>query len=149
FGLSNTAGVAVSATTEVNEIVFGSGASPFTISVNNPVTLTIDIGGVVNNSGATQNFLVEPGAILRLSGLGPLQDQVIYEVKGAADSSNVYGYMDLESANAGNATYILDGGTISGGIGSYFQFHDTTTGDNCSFIVNGGAAKFARGGFLE
>src|SRR5690348_7374718 len=64
FGLSNTTGVAVSASTEVNEIVFGSGASAFTLSVNSHAVLTIDTGGVVNSSGATQNFIIASGAEL-------------------------------------------------------------------------------------
>ena len=147
FGLSNTTGVAVSATTEVNQILFGSGASPFTITVNAPAVLTID-GGVVNTSGTNQNLVAGPGSSISLGGQIAAQDPVTYEVKGS-DSSGVPGYMILQAANAGNATYILDGGSSTSAFGGIFQFYRASTGDTCTVVVNGGAAPLARSAYLE
>src|SRR3982750_750803 len=57
FATSNTSDVSVSADTEVNGIVFGSGASAFTISPNPVATLTLSGTGIANNSGTIQNFV--------------------------------------------------------------------------------------------
>src|SRR5262245_56547234 len=62
FGLSNTTEVTLSAnSTEVAEIVFNSAAtSSFNITAGAGKTFTISGTGVVNNSGATQNFSIGP-----------------------------------------------------------------------------------------
>ncbi|HEY2714577.1 MAG TPA: autotransporter-associated beta strand repeat-containing protein [Chthoniobacterales bacterium] len=149
FGLSNITGVGISAATEVNTIAFGAGASPFTIGINAPAVLTIDAGGVVNNSGVTQNFVVAAGSQLIMQGSAGSADQVTYEIKAAPDPSTIMGYMALLSTNAGNATYILDGGDAGGGLGAFVQFHEASTCDNCNFVVNGGTAPFALAADLE
>src|SRR3954464_2087890 len=60
FGLSNRTEVALSASlTEVAEIVFNSaGTNSFNITAGAGKTFTISGTGVVNNSGATQNFSI-------------------------------------------------------------------------------------------
>ena len=55
--LENTTGVSISANTEVNGIVFNSGASAFTITASPTFTLTISGIGITNNSGTAQNFV--------------------------------------------------------------------------------------------
>jgi hypothetical protein len=70
FGLSNTTDVSISADTEVNSIIFTSGATnPYTITANIGFTLTISGVGIVNNSGMTQNFVTDANFFLR-PGLG-------------------------------------------------------------------------------
>src|SRR4249919_3539755 len=54
FGVSNITDVSLSAAIEVEGIVFGVGASPYTISAAQ--ALTISGTGIVNNSGAEENF---------------------------------------------------------------------------------------------
>ena len=57
FASSNITGVSLSASTEVNGIVFDAGASPFTITPNlgfTGFTLTISGVGITNNSGIGQ-----------------------------------------------------------------------------------------------
>ena len=57
FGLSNTTNVSISATTEVNGIVFTAAATnPYSITVGNGSTLTLSGTGITNNSGGAQTF---------------------------------------------------------------------------------------------
>src|SRR6266480_2673687 len=58
FATSNRTAVSLSASTEVNGIVFNAGASPFTITVSTQplFNLTISGVGITNNSGIAQNF---------------------------------------------------------------------------------------------
>src|SRR5262245_36248367 len=55
FATSNITAITVSASIEVNSVVFASGASSFSINPNGR-TITISGGGVINTSGGTQNF---------------------------------------------------------------------------------------------
>ena len=58
FGLSHTTDVSISANTEVNGITFTSAATnPYTITASPGLNLTISGTGIINNSGATQNFV--------------------------------------------------------------------------------------------
>jgi autotransporter-associated beta strand protein len=63
FGLSNTTDVSISANTEVNSIVFTPAATnPYTITVNDGVTLTLSGTGITNNSGRAQELVIGPDA---------------------------------------------------------------------------------------
>src|SRR5450755_1137404 len=57
FAVSNTTGVSLSATAEVNSTVFNSGASPFTITASPTFALIISGAGITNNSAIAQNFV--------------------------------------------------------------------------------------------
>jgi autotransporter-associated beta strand protein len=57
FDPSNTTNVSISANTEVSGITFTPAASAYTITTNPNVTLTLSGEGIVNDSGATQNFV--------------------------------------------------------------------------------------------
>src|SRR5205823_4512067 len=57
FGLSQQTKVFVSTDTEVNELIFSAGASPFTINAAVDQELTISGIGITNDSGITQNFV--------------------------------------------------------------------------------------------
>ena len=59
FATSSVTGIFLEADDEVSSIVFLSGASSYTIT-DMIGTLTISGAGVINNSGATQNFGAHP-----------------------------------------------------------------------------------------
>ncbi len=65
FGLTNTADVSVSATTEVNGISFNAGASAYNITAG--ATLTMSGTGIANDSGSTQKFYTFAGSIIRFT----------------------------------------------------------------------------------
>src|SRR4249920_2789793 len=50
FGLSHHTGVFVSTDTEVNEVIFNAGASPFTINAAGDQELTVSAVGIINDS---------------------------------------------------------------------------------------------------
>jgi autotransporter-associated beta strand protein len=103
FGVSNTTGVSISDPTEVNGIQFNPGASAFTITAPPTLTLTLSGVGITNNSGATQNFVT------------------------TADGAGNHGSINFSnSATAGNATLIANGGT--GGAGGLMQFSANSSG---------------------
>jgi hypothetical protein len=58
FDVSNITSVSLSADTQVNSVVFDSGASAYTITVPSSLSLTISGTGITNNSGIPQNFVV-------------------------------------------------------------------------------------------
>ena len=59
FGVSSTTEVSITASIEVNSIVFSPGASAFTITLpaGGTMVLTISGTGITNDSGITQNFV--------------------------------------------------------------------------------------------
>ena len=57
FDVSNTTDISVSTGTEVNSIVFNSGASAFSITVMPGFTLATSGAGIINDSGRQQNFI--------------------------------------------------------------------------------------------
>jgi autotransporter-associated beta strand protein len=62
FGLSNTTNVSISASTEVNEIVFTAAATnPYFIDIRGDDGLTLTGTGITNNSGITQALEVDSG----------------------------------------------------------------------------------------
>jgi autotransporter-associated beta strand protein len=114
FGVSNTTGVFFQdGDFEVNGIQFNPGASAFTITAPPMLTLTISGVGITNNSGTTQNF------VTTIDGSGN---------HGSINFSN--------SATAGNATLIANGGT-GGGAGALMQFSANSSGGTARVEVFG------------
>ena len=112
FAVSNTTGISISSPTEVNGTQFNPGASAFTITAPPMLTFTISGVGITNNSGTTQNF------VTTVDGAGN---------HGSINFSN--------SATAGNATLIANGGT--GGIGGAILFSGNSTGGTARVEVFG------------
>jgi hypothetical protein len=88
FGSSGTQSVSLSANTEVNSITFNASAtSPYTLTVNPGLTLTIGGTGISNTSGVIQNF-----------------------VTGADGSGNVGSIIFRNNATAGTSTNFTNNG---------------------------------------
>jgi hypothetical protein len=128
FDVSSTTDVyfAVLGTFEVDGIVFNSSASAFTITF--PFfALTISGAGITNNSGITQNFVVN------------VQSRILFLNSATAGSgtafTNVFGgeierggfTQFFDTSTAGNGTLVAKGG-VDGGLGGSIQFNGSSTG---------------------
>lgn len=150
FATSSVTGIFLGAVDEVSSIVFPTGASSYTIT-DTIGTLTISGAGVVNNSGATQNFVTQP---VRQVGGGGI-DAVIsfinqatagdatYSNYGAEFESTALGATEFNNnATAANATFFNHAGFAYGG---RTTFRDASTAANATFF-NDAAAPSGIGG---
>jgi len=149
FSLSNAPAVSLSATTEVNTIVFSAGASPFTIS-NSVLTLTISGAGITNNSGTTQNFVSEVSATggfgyINFTNSATAGEGSHFTVSGATAISIGALLQFLDSSSAGHSTIDNNGGTITGSGGGILLFLDSSSAGN-SVIMNNSASVIS--GFM-
>jgi autotransporter-associated beta strand protein len=152
FDLSNTTNVAVSAVTTVDSVVFGPGASAFTITGAVGTSVTISGAGVVNNSGITQNFVASAGRrfaspVIYFTNSASAGMQTTYTNRAAHQDNATAGLTQFSgTASAGSATFINEGATINdkGGI---TEFLDNSTASQGTFINNQGELSFEPGGF--
>ena len=166
FATSNSTTVSLSAETEVDSIVFASGASAFTIEPPSPfLELNVKGAGVINDSGISQNFVVGPTAFLNFYGTASAGSGIIYTESGSvggsaiafSDSSSAgnstfmvpTGYMVFDvAATAADATFVIGGATSAHTSSGLIEFFNRSTAGNATFTVNGGSADAANGGGL-
>lgn len=143
FATSNMTQVALSATIDVDGIVFDAGASAFTISTESQL-LRLDGAGIINNSGITQRFVVgAPFGLIGLNNNSTLGSDTIYTIEpDPADGRGFHGTILLgDLATAGDATFILLQDRLSGGSGGVMLFEGFCTAGNGKFTINGGAVN--------
>jgi hypothetical protein len=134
FGVSNIVGLSTSANTEVNGIVFSSGASSFAISAGSAFPFSISGAGITNNSGLVQNFV---GGTFTFTHSAVAADLTTFTASGGMSSGDDGGTIAFfDSASAGNATLIANGGT-SGAGGGAIQFFDNSSGGTANVQVFG------------
>jgi autotransporter-associated beta strand protein len=148
FGTSDTTDVFLSSATEVNDIIFKPGAIAFTIAANYPPTLVISGIGVVNNSGATQNF-VTTAAPFDTSGIS-------FRNKATAGTNTVftvtnygvsYGTMAFyDEASAASGTFIIEGADQFEDGAPVLSFYQDSTAANGIFTNTGTAGYQGQGG---
>lgn len=148
FSVSNQTSVSTSADTEVNNIIFEPGASPFTIT--NPFAeFNVSGMGIVNNSSVLQNF-VNPSdeagnaGLLRFTGSATAGDLITYTNEGAVHINGAMIQFE-DSSTAGTAQFINIGG-LEGNEGSVgvISFSGTSTAANGTFT---NTADLAHDGF--
>jgi autotransporter-associated beta strand protein len=160
FGLSHHTGVFVSTDTELNELIFSPGASPFTINAAVGQILTISGIGITNNSGIPQNFVFPTFASINLINNATVGDMTFFTLKGGHGQKNDGGFAVFsDTASAGNGTFVLEspetpdansgGGVVfrgnsSAGNGTFtlhfasdMNFQDNSTAANGTFILGG------------
>ena len=153
FATSSTTSISLSDDTEVNGVVFDTGASSYTITNPGHLALTISGVGVTNNSGLTQNFVVTGvaghyGTVLFLNS-ATAGRSTSWTIKGATQSSPNPGEVAFyDGSTAGNGEFVLEGSSYSGYDGAQAYFYDNSSGDHASFTVNGGDANGALGASL-
>lgn len=169
FGPSNTINVALGtwshdfdgATTLLDTLIFGPGAVSYTITItpdwNYGVFLALDGGGVSNNSGALQKIVVAAsGDIRRSAGLGfngsaTAGENMTYTNEGGASETGDgrYGAGTVFSgvATAATATFMNNGGTVSGAEGGVTDLLYSSTADGATFTSNPGTVSGALAGY--
>jgi autotransporter-associated beta strand protein len=126
FGVSNRTDIENNSTDdiEVNGIVFNAGASAFTIAFGNASffhAFTISGVGITNNSGITQNFVIEDfgnAATMIFKNSATAGDQTVFTTL-ASNSTEFH-----DTSTAGNATLIAN----SGGFGAFILFSGNSGG---------------------
>jgi hypothetical protein len=152
FAVSNTTNVSISAQVEVNSIVFDSGATKsYTITVNPGLTLIISGVGITNNSGIRQNFFATAqGGQILFTNSGTAGSTTSFTNSGGMVSGTVGGFTQFyNSSTAANGTFTNNGGTVSGSGGSFTLFFFTSTAANGTFTNNGGTASGSGGSGTE
>ena len=155
FASSNTTGIFLSANTEVNSIVFNTGASAFTITAKPSFTLTISGVGITNNSGTTQNFVTDidlnlrQGVIQFTNSATAGSATVFTNPGGSVISQGGSGTLFLDTSTAGNGVFINEGGAIGGAGGGFTFFLGSSTAGNGIFNNHGGAVTDANGGSVD
>ncbi len=177
FAVSNTTAISVSASTEVNAIVFDPGASAFTITDTASPLLTISGAGITNNSEVAQNFVSVTkfpiGSISFHNEATAGNDTFFTLLGGIATAAGEVDFYD--NSNAGTATFTNQGGDQSddgltfffdqssaaegtfinngtpgeGGQGGGTVFFDETTAGDATIINDGGISPGLGGGFVE
>jgi autotransporter-associated beta strand protein len=154
FQTSNQRFVSLSADTEVNGIIFDSGASPFEIVNGSAITFTISGTGVTNSSGIIQNFFISGHmAFTNASSAGDFTSfdnlaTITFSNSASAGSATFVGYPNSAitfsgSSTAGSANVTLQGVTLQGGLGggtggAGVIFQDSSSAANALFTINGG-----------
>jgi autotransporter-associated beta strand protein len=171
FAASNTTNVVCAdsanyADTYVDGIVFASGASAYTITIT-PSTdviypsLIIFYGeGITNDSGRVQNLVAANSGTTKASGRIYFQgassagDNVVITNEGGASATGdgryggftEFGYDFTDTATAGNATLVTNGGMVSGAIGGFALLSSMSNAQSATFINYPGEVSGAGSG---
>jgi autotransporter-associated beta strand protein len=155
FSLSDTTAVSLSASAEVNSIVFSAEASAFTITTSSMFSLDISGTGITNCSGLTQNFIAAVDArgkvgVIRFSNSATAGSQTAFTNNGSLVGGGFGGITRFfNSSTAGNGTFTTNGGAVSTANGGFTQFFDSSTAANAVFTTNGGAVSGASSAFTQ
>jgi hypothetical protein len=134
FGASNATAVSITGTDiDLDSAVFNSGASPYTITVQDH-SLNISGAGIVNNSGVMQSFVASTTALN--------QAHISFFGSASAGEMTTFGttngfFVFSDSASAGSATFSVTCEGCIGGAG--MSFGEGTTAANATINVSGDA----------
>jgi autotransporter-associated beta strand protein len=143
FGSSSLTSIGISAPTEVASIVFQPGASAFSINDLPILGLTISGIGVVNNSGLTQTFIAAPGDYgagdFNFTNTATAGSLIAFDIQGGTLSGEGGGFVQFfGNANAGQASFAIDGAhDLEGGAGSVI-FFDSSSAAGATFSLGAG-----------
>jgi autotransporter-associated beta strand protein len=153
-------------TTVVGDIVFNQGASAYTITVTPvfdnifPSIIEIYGEGITNDSGVVQNFVTansgtdKASARIYFMAASSAGDNVVITNEGGASSTGdgagggetVIGFQYTDTASAGNATFITDGGEVSGSLGGFVWLSSISSAERATFINYPGEVSGAGAG---
>src|SRR5262245_53517657 len=146
FNASNQTAVSLSIFgAEVSQLIFNPGASVFSITITEGATqggdLTISGTGITNNSGKTQNFVVDDRLYLEKGATAG--DMTSFTVK-----VNSFMYF-FEKASADHGAFVIEGSHIRFGYGGSISFSQQSTAADATFTINGGNVGQANGGSVD
>lgn len=174
FAVSNTTSVicadspdGVFANTYVGGIVFAGGASAYAITITPsanviwPSLIVFYGAGITNNSGVVQNFVtansgttMESGRIYFQRSSSAGENVVITNEGGAYGAPDgdyggftTFGYDSTDTASAGKATVINNGGMVSGAVGGFTDLFSLSKAESATFINNPGEVSGAGSGW--
>jgi autotransporter-associated beta strand protein len=153
FDISQTTGITVLPTVNLNGMVFNSGASAYTISLTG--SFNISGTGIVNNSGVTQNITVDVASdgnfgIINFTHNATSGESMNYDIKGGLFSD--FSGADVtffDNSSAGSGVFTTNGGLRSGATGAGISFTDGSAAAHATFIINGGGAAGATGSVVS
>jgi hypothetical protein len=157
------------AQTLVGQIVFAPGASAYTISITPdpdvplwPAYISFNGAGITNNSGLTQNLVaansgtVQQSGHIYFEGASSAGENVVITNEGGASATGdgVYGgstdigYNVSDTASAGSANFINEGGEVSGAQGGFTLIGGFSYGgaESATFVNNPGEVSGAGAG---
>ncbi|PYK09548.1 MAG: hypothetical protein DME65_11740 [Verrucomicrobia bacterium] len=141
FQSSNVTDVLLSADTEVDGIVFGAGASAFTITASPRFALTISGVGITNNSGIPQNFVTGDFGTIAFTNSATAGNLTMFTSNGSPTVRRAAGFTEFfDSSTAGNGTFINNGTAVIRNPGST-RFFDSSTAGNGSFTNHAGGDR--------
>ncbi len=148
FQSSNVTDVLLSADTEVDGIVFGAGASAFTIIATPRFALTISGVGITNNSGIPQNFVTGDFGTIAFTNSATAGNLTMFTNNGGPLVRRAGGFTEFSgSSTAGNGTFINNGTAVRRHSGGYTRFFDSSTAGNGTFTNHAGGDRSGfRGG---
>ena len=169
FGASNTTEITLGdspngedASNLVGSIVFNAGARPYTFTIT-PMydtefpSLLVIYQSITNNSGVIQNFVTANSGTAKASGRlyfdasGYAGERVTVTNQGGAWNApdGMYGGFTQfwATSNAGKATFINNGGTVSGAEGGVTDLLFDCIAESATFINNPGVVSGAYAGF--
>src|SRR6266536_42511 len=145
FEISSQTSVSNSTTTQVNGMIFEPSASAFTITFGPNHTFTVGAGGIVNNSGTTQNFVnktdqqFEFGTLFFADGASA-GNMVTITNQGASRLNGDGAQISFfDSSSAGSATIINE--LPRGYAGGKIDFFDTSTAEDATFVDQGSVGQ--------
>lgn len=119
FQSSNVTSISTSAVTNVGGIVFGTNASPFTITPGHD--FLINGSGITNNSGITQQFVSTYPAVISFLNSASFVGRISFTVDGGSK------VQFNDTATAAGAILIANGGS-AGGKGGLIDFRGHSQG---------------------
>jgi len=144
FGVSGKTGISLSASIEVNGLVFAQGASAYVITSTLAEPLTISGTGIINNSGIVQTFFLDQqdetpeGNALTFSNTATAGNDTAFSVIGGEDF--LYGsggkIIFLDSSSADHGTFDIFGGAPDAFSGAYIFFSDNSSAAEATFILH-------------
>jgi autotransporter-associated beta strand protein len=153
FNVSEVTDVVMVLSVEVHSIVFNPGASAFTFTPFQSVTMPLVLSGagIQNNSNAIQTFVAAVlflnEGLISFTGSASAGNRTAYIAQGAEEMLAHGGLIQFsENASGGSGNFFAAGGHANGAYGGSISFGDAASAETGAFRGDGGLAAGAFGG---
>ena len=149
FGFSNTTAVSLSASTQVNSIVFTSTASAYTITVSSTGSLLISGTGIANTSGTTQSFVTSGSGNITFTGTATAGNLIQFTSNGGSSTGALGGFVLFSATSNAGSAILTSGSGTNGGLGGATYFTGAATGGTGVQVITNGNGIFDISGLLD
>lgn len=153
FALSNTTAVSLSASSQAAAIVFNAGASAYTLTAPAGLTLTLSGAGITNNSGITQEIVVDAGSstagvidFVNGASAGKMTHFSVVSTNGLHKPSGKIEFFDF--SDAGSAAFDL-AGSPPGAFNTTVFFYDISYANTATFVLHAGTDRRGSSGEIS